>query len=165
MLSSILFAGVGVLGAGYSVVVSGVAINQGPCCEVQVINGTLISTEWKHPFENGWDKQKGGVVVVSVWLASADWSISVYPFPLQELPIQQDSLGQLPTAEGRGALASDSVLHAADNGFDPDRPVCCAGDQRSAGSSVWGLLRLLWRGQYPVWSDQNCIFTPVNLEP
>ncbi|XP_013877282.1 transmembrane 4 L6 family member 4 [Austrofundulus limnaeus] len=53
MLSSILFAAVGVLGAGYSVVVSGVAINQGPSCEVHNSNSTANATEWRHPFENG----------------------------------------------------------------------------------------------------------------
>uniref|UniRef100_A0A1A7XMZ3 Transmembrane 4 L six family member 4 n=2 Tax=Iconisemion striatum TaxID=60296 RepID=A0A1A7XMZ3_9TELE len=46
MLSSILFAAVGVLGAGYSVVVSGVAINKGPFC---LVNGT----EWSYPFSDG----------------------------------------------------------------------------------------------------------------
>ncbi|XP_073332686.1 transmembrane 4 L6 family member 4 [Pagrus major] len=49
MLSSILFAGVGVLGAGYSVIVSSVAINHGPMCEVR--NGT--GTMWDTPFSNG----------------------------------------------------------------------------------------------------------------
>ncbi|XP_059922521.1 transmembrane 4 L6 family member 4 [Gadus macrocephalus] len=48
MLSSILFAGVGVLGAGYSVVVSVLAIKRGPLC--QISNGSEV--EWKHPFEN-----------------------------------------------------------------------------------------------------------------
>uniref|UniRef100_A0A3B4B216 Transmembrane 4 L six family member 4 n=1 Tax=Periophthalmus magnuspinnatus TaxID=409849 RepID=A0A3B4B216_9GOBI len=60
MLSSILFAAVGVLGAGYSIIVSAVAINRGPKCEIYN-NGT-----WKYPFENGdylkdtslWDKCK-----------------------------------------------------------------------------------------------------------
>uniref|UniRef100_A0A8C6PID6 Transmembrane 4 L six family member 4 n=1 Tax=Nothobranchius furzeri TaxID=105023 RepID=A0A8C6PID6_NOTFU len=45
MLSSILFAAVGVLGAGYSVVVSGVAINEGPLClvnDVQNYSNDLV---------------------------------------------------------------------------------------------------------------------------
>lgn len=46
MLSSILFAAVGIAGAGYSVIVSSVAINRGPKCQ---INGTV----WEHPFSNG----------------------------------------------------------------------------------------------------------------
>lgn len=50
MLSSILFAGVGVLGAGYSVIISAVAINHGPKCMVSK-NGTY--TEWSVPFSNG----------------------------------------------------------------------------------------------------------------
>ncbi|XP_047442138.1 transmembrane 4 L6 family member 4 [Mugil cephalus] len=49
MLSSILFAAVGVVGAGYSVIVSAVAINGGPQCGIK--NGTVIS--WTYPFENG----------------------------------------------------------------------------------------------------------------
>ncbi|XP_037553876.1 transmembrane 4 L6 family member 4 [Nematolebias whitei] len=51
MLSSILFAAVGVLGAGYSVVVSGVAISQGPLC---LFNDTSTNeTTWTQPFANG----------------------------------------------------------------------------------------------------------------
>ncbi|XP_020507198.1 transmembrane 4 L6 family member 4 [Labrus bergylta] len=50
MLSSILFAAVGVAGAGYSVVVSSVAINQGPKCVVSK-NGT--NDVWGTPFGNG----------------------------------------------------------------------------------------------------------------
>ncbi|KAM4738897.1 transmembrane 4 L6 family member 4 [Anableps anableps] len=46
MLSSILFAAVGVLGAGYSAVVSSVAIHNGPLC---VVN----KTEWIYPFSDG----------------------------------------------------------------------------------------------------------------
>ncbi|CAK6978590.1 transmembrane 4 L6 family member 4 [Scomber scombrus] len=56
MLSSILFAAVGVMGAGYSVIVSAVAINQGPKCYHET-NGTQ---EWGYPFmENDYlsDKQ------------------------------------------------------------------------------------------------------------
>lgn len=41
MLSSILFAAVGVLGAGYSVIVSAVAINHGPKC---ILNSDVIPT-------------------------------------------------------------------------------------------------------------------------
>nr|XP_046248649.1 transmembrane 4 L6 family member 4 [Scatophagus argus] len=50
MLTSILFAGVGVLGAGYSLIVSAVAINRGPECVVY-INGT--NKQWDSPFSNG----------------------------------------------------------------------------------------------------------------
>ncbi|XP_054645972.1 transmembrane 4 L6 family member 4 [Dunckerocampus dactyliophorus] len=51
MLSSILFAGVGVIGAGYSVIVSAVAINHGPEC-LAVVNGTQT---WTYPFsESGY---------------------------------------------------------------------------------------------------------------
>ncbi|KAK5869566.1 hypothetical protein PBY51_024272 [Eleginops maclovinus] len=50
MLSSILFAGVGVAGAGYSVIVSAVAINKGPKCVV-LINNTVKF--WDSPFLNG----------------------------------------------------------------------------------------------------------------
>ncbi|KAF6715518.1 Transmembrane 4 L6 family member 4 [Oryzias melastigma] len=50
MLSSILFAAVGVLGAGYSVIVSAVAINQGPLCFYDSeTNGTI----WGYPFSEG----------------------------------------------------------------------------------------------------------------
>lgn len=47
MLSSILFAAVGVVGAGYSVIVSAVAINQGPQCVVNI-----TGSQWDYPFLN-----------------------------------------------------------------------------------------------------------------
>ncbi|XP_034438290.1 transmembrane 4 L6 family member 4 isoform X1 [Hippoglossus hippoglossus] len=48
MLSSMLFAAVGVLGAGYSVIVSSVALSHGPKC------GTATNvTNWVYPFSNG----------------------------------------------------------------------------------------------------------------
>ncbi|KAM7409217.1 hypothetical protein PAMA_000941 [Pampus argenteus] len=50
MLSSILFAAVGVMGAGYSVIVSAVAINHGPKCLARV-NST--EQQWVYPFSNG----------------------------------------------------------------------------------------------------------------
>ncbi|KAL3047095.1 transmembrane 4 L6 family member 4 [Trematomus bernacchii] len=50
MLSSILFAAVGVAGAGYSVIVSAVAINEGPQC---VVNITETVKFWGTPFSNG----------------------------------------------------------------------------------------------------------------
>ncbi|XP_005737005.1 transmembrane 4 L6 family member 4 [Pundamilia nyererei] len=50
MLSSMLFAGIGVVGAGYSVIVSAVAINRGPKCSF-FINGTTL--DWGYPFSNG----------------------------------------------------------------------------------------------------------------
>ncbi|XP_029939292.1 transmembrane 4 L6 family member 4-like [Salarias fasciatus] len=46
MLSSILFAAVGVFGAGYSVIISAVAINNGPKCQTN-------STTWEYPFSDG----------------------------------------------------------------------------------------------------------------
>ncbi|AWP10604.1 putative transmembrane 4 L6 family member 4 [Scophthalmus maximus] len=49
MLSSLLFAAVGVLGAGYSVIVSSVALNHGPKC---VFNDTVMP-QWGNPFSNG----------------------------------------------------------------------------------------------------------------
>ncbi|XP_040896497.1 transmembrane 4 L6 family member 4 [Toxotes jaculatrix] len=50
MLTSILFAAVGVLGAGYSVIVSSVAINHGPQCVVFVNDSGKV---WGNPFSNG----------------------------------------------------------------------------------------------------------------
>ncbi|XP_034035376.1 transmembrane 4 L6 family member 4 [Thalassophryne amazonica] len=47
MLSSILFAAVGVLGAGYSVIVSSVAINRGPQC---LVSGNETGGNWSYPF-------------------------------------------------------------------------------------------------------------------
>ncbi|XP_056895459.1 transmembrane 4 L6 family member 4 isoform X2 [Takifugu flavidus] len=50
MLSSILFAGVGVLGAGYSFIISIVAINHGPKC---LVFKNETHREWSVPFSNG----------------------------------------------------------------------------------------------------------------
>lgn len=50
MLSSILFAAVGVIGAGYSVIVSAVAINQGPEC---VVYSNETNKVWSNPFSDG----------------------------------------------------------------------------------------------------------------
>ncbi|XP_076581932.1 transmembrane 4 L6 family member 4 [Chaetodon auriga] len=50
MLSSILFAAVGVMGAGYSVIVSAVAINHGPQC---VLSRNDTDKMWGTPFSNG----------------------------------------------------------------------------------------------------------------
>ncbi|KAJ6669409.1 hypothetical protein lerEdw1_008218 [Lerista edwardsae] len=47
MFTSIIFAAVGVVGAGYSFIVSAIALNKGPKCE-RYGNGT-----WVYPFENG----------------------------------------------------------------------------------------------------------------
>ncbi|XP_008404484.1 transmembrane 4 L6 family member 4 [Poecilia reticulata] len=52
MLSSILFAAVGALGAGYSVIVSCVAINRGPRCSL-VDAADVNKTRWEYPFDNG----------------------------------------------------------------------------------------------------------------
>ncbi|KAL8187865.1 UNVERIFIED_CONTAM: Transmembrane 4 L6 member 4 [Gekko kuhli] len=46
MFTSVIFAAVGVLGAGYSFILSAVALDRGPRCYVN--NGT-----WTYPFENG----------------------------------------------------------------------------------------------------------------
>ncbi|XP_015280183.1 PREDICTED: transmembrane 4 L6 family member 4 [Gekko japonicus] len=46
MFTSVIFAGVGVLGAGYSFVLSAVALDRGPKCSVN--NGN-----WTYPFKNG----------------------------------------------------------------------------------------------------------------
>ncbi|KAM9358402.1 transmembrane 4 L6 family member 4 [Symphorus nematophorus] len=51
MLSSILFAAVGVFGAGYSVIVSAVAINHGPKCLTD--NHNISNLIWESPFSNG----------------------------------------------------------------------------------------------------------------
>lgn len=61
MLSSILFAAVGVVGAGYSVIVSAVAINRGPECVI-FKNGS--DTVWDYPFSNGWDANITRLVIV-----------------------------------------------------------------------------------------------------
>ncbi|TRZ12087.1 hypothetical protein HGM15179_015020 [Zosterops borbonicus] len=45
MFSSIIFAAVGVVGAGYCFILSAVAINKGPICQT--------ATNWTYPFENG----------------------------------------------------------------------------------------------------------------
>lgn len=74
MLSSILFAAVGVVGAGYSVIVSAVAINQGPQCEVNT-----TGHQWEYPFINSdylsnktaWAICKGPPNVVS-------WHLSLF---------------------------------------------------------------------------------------
>uniref|UniRef100_UPI0037E74239 transmembrane 4 L6 family member 4 n=1 Tax=Semicossyphus pulcher TaxID=241346 RepID=UPI0037E74239 len=50
MLSSILFAAVGVLGAGYSVIVSALAINHGPQC---VVKRNDTNKAWGTPFSDG----------------------------------------------------------------------------------------------------------------
>ncbi|KAM9797336.1 transmembrane 4 L6 family member 4 isoform X1 [Syngnathus typhle] len=49
MLSSILFAAVGVVGAAYSVIVSAVAVNHGPRC-LALFNSTQA---WTYPFSDG----------------------------------------------------------------------------------------------------------------
>ncbi|XP_028650390.1 transmembrane 4 L6 family member 4 [Erpetoichthys calabaricus] len=46
MFTSIIFAGIGVVGAGYSFIVSAAAINRGPKCFVN-------STSYDYPFHNG----------------------------------------------------------------------------------------------------------------
>ncbi|XP_062412057.1 transmembrane 4 L6 family member 4 [Sardina pilchardus] len=61
MFTSIIFAAIGVVGAGYSVIISAVAINRGPKCEM------LGSGNFSYPFVEGdylsnhklWDACKG----------------------------------------------------------------------------------------------------------
>ncbi|XP_010151184.1 PREDICTED: transmembrane 4 L6 family member 4 [Eurypyga helias] len=45
MFSSVIFAAVGVLGAGYSFVLSAVALNRGPKCDT--------GADWTYPFQDG----------------------------------------------------------------------------------------------------------------
>ncbi|XP_066477692.1 transmembrane 4 L6 family member 4 [Tiliqua scincoides] len=47
MFTSVIFAAVGVVGAGYSFIVSAVALNRGPLCSI------YGNDTWKYPFENG----------------------------------------------------------------------------------------------------------------
>ncbi|XP_026557382.1 transmembrane 4 L6 family member 4 [Pseudonaja textilis] len=49
MFSSIIFAAVGIVGAGYNFAVSVLALNRGPKCNIDVSN----STQWIYPFNNG----------------------------------------------------------------------------------------------------------------
>ncbi|XP_019720287.1 transmembrane 4 L6 family member 4 [Hippocampus comes] len=75
MLNSILFAAVGLVGAGYSVIVSAVAINHGPKC-LTLVNETQT---WTYPFNDGdyltdsnmWSKCIEPVGVVS-------WHLSLF---------------------------------------------------------------------------------------
>ncbi|XP_026053551.1 transmembrane 4 L6 family member 4 [Carassius auratus] len=53
MFSSILFAAAGAVGAAYSVIVSCVAINHGPKCFTNQINGTVDATNATYPFVDG----------------------------------------------------------------------------------------------------------------
>ncbi|NXX39431.1 T4S4 protein, partial [Tricholaema leucomelas] len=71
MFSSIIFAAVGVLGAGYCFILSAVAINRGPKC--------YTGSEWKYPFEKGnylsnhtlWDECQSPVNIVP-------WNLSLF---------------------------------------------------------------------------------------
>ncbi|XP_020637528.1 transmembrane 4 L6 family member 4 [Pogona vitticeps] len=49
MFTSIIFAAIGVVGAGYNFIVSAVALNKGPKC--QFLNST--TNTWGYPFHNG----------------------------------------------------------------------------------------------------------------
>lgn len=49
MFTSIIFAGVGLVGAGYSIIISAVAINRGPKCDL----GTASNSTFVYPFEDG----------------------------------------------------------------------------------------------------------------
>lgn len=106
MLSSILFAAVGVLGAGYSVIVSGVAINEGPLC---FVNSTGVNgTGWEYPFSNGdylsekdlWNKCEEPANVVS-------WHLSLFSV-LLVMGIIQIALCAVQVINGLlGALCGD----------------------------------------------------------
>ncbi|XP_067085984.1 LOW QUALITY PROTEIN: transmembrane 4 L6 family member 4 [Osmerus mordax] len=48
--TSIIFAAVGVAGAGYSLIISSVAINKGPICQFRTSPTNLT---WGYPFDNG----------------------------------------------------------------------------------------------------------------
>lgn len=141
MLSSILFAGVGVLGAGYSFIISVVAINHGPKCLV-FKNDT--HSEWSVPFSNGWDTNKQ--IKNIKLLCRLFLHLTFHPF--QRLPVQHIVLVTVFRARWCGVLASLSVLGAAGHGVNPDSTVCCAGGERPAGSSMRGLLWLLRRGKW-----------------
>uniref|UniRef100_A0A2H6N4A6 Transmembrane 4 L6 family member 4 n=1 Tax=Micrurus carvalhoi TaxID=3147026 RepID=A0A2H6N4A6_9SAUR len=49
MFSSIIFAAVGIVGAGYNFAVSIVALNRGPKCNTAISN----NSDWVYPFNNG----------------------------------------------------------------------------------------------------------------
>ncbi|XP_063298541.1 transmembrane 4 L6 family member 4-like [Pelobates fuscus] len=54
--SSIIFAAVGFVGAGYSFIISAVAINKGPKCGVNVTDTSILlgwNITYQYPFENG----------------------------------------------------------------------------------------------------------------
>lgn len=84
-----------------------------------------------------------------------------FTLSFQGLPVQQDFLDAMWRAKGCGVLASLPVRCAAGHGFNPDGTVCCAGGERPAGSSVWGLL---WRGQYLVWDEFTFLHHLIHLE-
>lgn len=50
MFTSTLFAAIGFLGAGYSFIVSAIAINKGPRCLMQ---DSSTNQTWKYPFQDG----------------------------------------------------------------------------------------------------------------
>ncbi|KAK0148000.1 Transmembrane 4 L6 family member 4 [Merluccius polli] len=119
MLSSILFAGVGVLGAGYSVVVSAVAINRGPWCLVQ--NGS--TSAWTYPFEtsdylsnqSSWSECVEPVGVVS-------WNLSLFSV-LLAMALVQLLLCAVQVVNGLlGALCGDC---------------CCGGVSVSSACTSW----------------------------
>ncbi|XP_061739880.1 transmembrane 4 L6 family member 4 [Nerophis ophidion] len=103
MLSSILFAAIGVIGAGYSVVVSGVAINRGPQCLV-VTNTSM----WTYPFSDGdylsnsalWSRCEEPVGVVS-------WNLSLFSVLLVMGLIQMALCGVQVVNGLLGALCGD----------------------------------------------------------
>uniref|UniRef100_A0A665VC02 Transmembrane 4 L six family member 4 n=1 Tax=Echeneis naucrates TaxID=173247 RepID=A0A665VC02_ECHNA len=108
MLGSMLFAAVGVLGSGYSVIVSAVAISSGPMC-MTFRNATL--TVWNTPFNKGnylsktsmWSACKEPVDVVS-------WHLTLFSILLVAGLIQV-AICAVQVVNGLlGALCGDCLL-------------------------------------------------------
>ncbi|XP_029988748.1 transmembrane 4 L6 family member 4 [Sphaeramia orbicularis] len=102
MLSSILFAAVGVLGAGYSVIVSAIAMDRGPRCRTW---GNDTYEEWNYPFSKGdylsnhtlWEDCEGpkGVVTWHLTLFSMLLIMGVIQVALCAVQVVNGLLGAL----------------------------------------------------------------------
>ncbi|KAG7456911.1 hypothetical protein MATL_G00240990 [Megalops atlanticus] len=110
MFTSIIFAGVGVLGAGYSFIVSAVAINRGPICFVEQGN-------WTYPFTDGdylsnhtlWDQCKSPDGIVS-------WHLTLFSL-LLVMGLVQVTLCALQIINGLfGAICGDCCGCCMDDG-------------------------------------------------
>uniref|UniRef100_A0A673CM36 Transmembrane 4 L six family member 4 n=1 Tax=Sphaeramia orbicularis TaxID=375764 RepID=A0A673CM36_9TELE len=106
MLSSILFAAVGVLGAGYSVIVSAIAMDRGPRCRTW---GNDTYEEWNYPFSKGdylsnhtlWEDCEGPKGVVT-------WHLTLFSM-LLIMGVIQVALCAVQVVNGLlGALCGDS---------------------------------------------------------